>query len=530
MIIVFNLVLVLLVLLIAYWWANQGLFSALLHLVCVIAAGAIALAFWEPATVGIFMRGGAFDDYAWGFTLVGLFCVSLLVLRVAMDKLVPSNVNIPTWANLAFGFPIGAVSGVLTMGFLIIGAGFIQSHQELIGYTGYGRDARTSNVQRIGGTLWIPVHQCTAGFYEYLSLGSLYPTFNNTPLAHYNPDLYRQASLVRDSYEWGQAKLSLLPDAAEVLGVQRDEQSNRHAVEIDFKAMSRDFGEQLTLSRSQIRLITHPVNGSVQIIHPDEWIQDTQDASRQRFRFDDLSHYITSIPGRESATVSIEFPVPAGHTARFIQIRGTRYQLPQATPVPPGSLGTGMASANQTNSQPVSPGSAPSIQGQIRVSNDIRPMNISSNQLPGTMRHNDRFLTEGRMTHRPGGDRAMRTLAIRGIDEPSGTKVIQLDVSRGTPADIFGAVRNQVGEGAVLALVDSEGHTYSPIGYLHEHREGNTIRLEPGRFLRTAEELPVLPTAGSDKLRLIFRVTENATIVAFRYGDVTVGTCQLVAQ
>ena len=37
MTIIFNLLIIGLVLLIAYWWANEGLFSSILHLVCVIA-------------------------------------------------------------------------------------------------------------------------------------------------------------------------------------------------------------------------------------------------------------------------------------------------------------------------------------------------------------------------------------------------------------------------------------------------------------------------------------------------------------
>jgi hypothetical protein len=271
MIVLFNLLIIFIVLLIAYWWANQGLFSAILHLVCVVAAGAIALAFWEPVTLGLLMSGGMFDDYAWGVSLVLLFCLSLAVLRVAADKLAPGNVNIPMWANLSFGFVVGLAASIITAGILLTGVGFLQSHREIMGYTGYGRSARDATVTQTGQGLWLPVHRITSGFYEYLSLGSLYPHFNNTPLAHYNPELYKQASLVRDSFERGKGKLSLLPSAATVHRLQRDEQNNRYAVEVEFKALSRDFGQQLTLSSSQIRLITHPLGGSPRIVHPEAW-------------------------------------------------------------------------------------------------------------------------------------------------------------------------------------------------------------------------------------------------------------------
>ena len=111
MITVFNLVILGLVVLIGYWWANQGVFSGILHLLCVIVAGAIAFAFWEPLTVGLLLRGNAFDNYAWGVSLVGLFVAVLLPLRLATNKLIPANVDLPHWANLSFGFPVGAGSG-----------------------------------------------------------------------------------------------------------------------------------------------------------------------------------------------------------------------------------------------------------------------------------------------------------------------------------------------------------------------------------------------------------------------------------
>lgn len=528
MIVLFNLLIIFIVLLIAYWWANQGLFSAMLHLVCVIVAGAIALAFWEPVTINLFLRGGAFDDYAWGVSLVLLFSVSLVVLRVASDKLAPGNVNVPMWANLSFGFVVGLAAAIITAGFVLTGIGFLQSHKDVMGYTGYGRSARTAEVTQIGPTLWLPVHRMTSSFYEYLSLGSLYPYFNNTPLAHYNPEIYKQASLVRDSYQAGRGKLSLLPRAVTVHRVQRDEQANRYAVEVEFLAESRDFGQQLTLSSSQIRLITHPVNGSPRAVHPDAWTQEVQDGGRRRYRFDDVSHYITSIPGRETARVVIEFQVPHGYTPRFIQIRGTRFGLPQAQAAPPGALGAAMTQATPSTMQ-ITPDVGRSIQSLIEVTNGIRPIMLSINQLPGTIREHDRYLIEGTLTHRSGGDRPTRSLMVRGIEEPPGTKVVQLNVSRGTAADIFGPLRTQVGEGAELSLVDSQGNAYSPIGYLHTHAQGTTLRLEPSRFIRTAEELPVLPTSGTDTMKLIFRVTRGATVVGFRYGDVTVGTCNVAA-
>ena len=64
MIIVFNIILLGLIGLIAYWWANQGLFSAILHLLCVIVAGAVAFGVWEPLVYGLLLKGNWFDGFA----------------------------------------------------------------------------------------------------------------------------------------------------------------------------------------------------------------------------------------------------------------------------------------------------------------------------------------------------------------------------------------------------------------------------------------------------------------------------------
>ena len=144
--IIFNVLCILIVLVIAYWWANQGLFSAIIHLLCVITAGALALAFWERLTVGLLLRGSWFDAYAWGIALVGVFVLALFVLRLATNKLVPSNVDLPQWANLGFGLPVGAVSGVLTIGILLLGLGFVHSQRTILGFVGDARDSSSSIV------------------------------------------------------------------------------------------------------------------------------------------------------------------------------------------------------------------------------------------------------------------------------------------------------------------------------------------------------------------------------------------------
>ena len=528
-----NIVLIALVAMIAYWWANQGLFSAIIHLLCVIVAGAIALAFWEPLTVGLLLHGNAFDNYAWGVSLVGLFVVALLLLRLATNKLIPANVDLPHWANLSFGFPVGAASGVLTIGMLIIGIGFIQSEREIFGYVGTARSARTGQVGEVGSRMWLPFHKWTDEFYSRLSVGSL---STPRPLRHYYPNLSDQAvSLIRDSYRGGRGQVSLLPSAASVDAVYVCPELGRCAVHVKFRRGALDFDEQLTISAAQLRLIAWPQGKDKPYISfPVSWTQEIKGVGIGTYLFDDLSHYIRSVPGREAADVTIEFPFPAELEPRFIQIKGTRYDFLrlQKQTLTRQAYEAALSGMGET-SPPVGPppdlaGARPLDDADFSVSHTIRPVVVSSNQLPGTIKESNKFLVSGDALFKMGRGLISRALRIKGIDQPAGTRIVQLNVSRGRSADIFGPLRDRAGAKARPVLIDSQGHHYSPIGFIHVNPEGVRIFLDPGRGIASADDLPHLPTTGEQELRLVFRVTDNITIVGFRLGDVAVGTCNLI--
>ena len=115
MFIILNILIIALVLLIAYWWANQGLFSAILHLVCVIVAGAVALAVWEPLTLGLLIRGNMFDDFAWGAALIGVFAITYGAFRFLTDTLRVSDERVVglTGAQFLMVLVVGAGGWIL---------------------------------------------------------------------------------------------------------------------------------------------------------------------------------------------------------------------------------------------------------------------------------------------------------------------------------------------------------------------------------------------------------------------------------
>jgi hypothetical protein len=516
--------------LIAYWWSNQGAFSALLHFICVVVAGAVALAVWEPITTQWLLSGGFFDSYIWGISLIGVFAITLLILRVTMDKTIPANVELPAWMNYAFGLPVGAAAGVITVGIILIGCGFMQSTTEILGVKGAWRAGRTAEVgvepdQR----LWVPVHEITYELYAWLSVTSLN---TSQPLRQYSPRLDWQAvSLVRDSWGDGKGRLSQQPDDARIQALYQcnDCTPARYAVKVLFNATARDYGEQLTLSRSQVRLIGD-AKGTAEgrSAYPDSWTQ--YDGWH---KFDDRSHFVSSQPGQESAAVTFEFVADdlRGQPPRFIQIRNIRYRLPTPQPASTGEFrqASGSAVASDGGLGLATGSGGGSLQAAIEVSNDIRPVTVSKNQMPGGIKEVDRWLTEGEGEFRRGGERPSRALMIQGIFEPAGTRIVKVNVSRNSAASIYGAAREGVPADAALALVDDKGQKYSPMGYVYQRPDQTTIiKLDPRNYLRTLEMIPELPTASEGHiLHLCFTVTNGANLVEFRLGDKVIGTCNV---
>ncbi len=532
MFIVFNILVIFLTVLIAYWWATQGLFSAIIHLLCVVVAGAIALAAWEPLAMS--MLGGRWSDgFVWGVSLVGVFVVVLFVLRLATNKLVPNNLHLPHWADLAFGGPVGFAAGVLTIGILILGAGQVQSNRTLLGWVGWGRSSRDGSVKAIQD-LWLPCHRLTGAFYELLSVGAF---STSTPLRDYNPELYRlSGSLIRDSAIEGKGQTAMPEEGIRVANTWVCD--NRCAVKFRYAPLARDFGVQLSITANQIRLITWPTeSGPPKNVFPTRWRQPMKDGGDVTFQFDGYTNYITSVPGRETGDVLIEFDTTqaAGARPRFIQIKGTRYDLPRPEDVTCSEIddilgGASVASGGESGGGASVDTSGTRIDSAIQLSNGINPILANKNSMPAGIKERELYLYDGDglFPKGPSSGLISKSLRILGIEEPDGTKILQVNVSRGSsPADIFGAIQAKAGDDTRPALVDSDGNTYTAIGFIHEKIDGTRIMLDPSKGIRSMDELPVLPSSGSEKLRLVFRVTEGVTIVGFKLGEVTVGTCNV---
>ncbi len=527
MIIIFNILLIGMAALIAYWWATQGLLSALLHLVCVIAAGTLAFAFWEPLAIAM-MSGGTFDNYAWGVSLIGTFTISLLILRVISDKIAFGNTQFPDIVNLAAGGVAGIFSGVLTVGICVISMGFIQSTTDIMGYQGIGRDgSNNSIVTNVGGQLIIPFTRLTNDFFGMLSVGAFRPDISGTPLLHYNPKIDELSCLVRDSINNGKGQLALLPDAASVTKVRMSE-NGLIVMQVHFNAEALDFGGQLCLSSSQVRLISKASGQKTpQVIYPVRWEQETQNDGQNVYNFDAVSHYASSVPARKTADITFVFEADNTFIPRFLQIRGTRLDVPSTDSVALAETDIERYTGKIVSAEDIRGGRPVMgypLDNIVLITERLGKLTLSTNGLPSSIVVEDAYFIEGKLVRKWTSPGVSGKLRVKGVRNDDGAKVVQIDVSRNSAASIFDLIP-VVGVHAEIALIDNDHNKYWPIGYYLDTGGKMDLTLSPGSPIRTIGELPPLPTSGAIKMTLIFQVTEGQTIRELMLGDITVGTC-----
>jgi hypothetical protein len=527
--------------LIAYWWANQGTFSAIIHCTCVIVAAALAFAVWEPLAIRILAMPGL-EVWAWGIALLVPFAIFLLILRIAADKLVPDNLNFPQVVNYVVGGAFGLLAAIVTVGMIVLGAGFTQSDVRLIDFRGTVRTTTAKGQPDYAGSpnLWIPVHSITAELMATLSGGAFWPEFGK-PIREVRPKLAAAAvSLHRDSMQDGLARTTAPPASVSVAGLRYspdyenvDRSRGAYLLELSIGSGANDSGGILTVSSSQVMLVGKGSGAKEPpVAHPIQFSQPNQSGSRSLFAFDDVLNYCSNVPGQQESKMMFVFPATpfgppeAGNGPRFVLFKNNRYELPAPTGQPLGGmemLASLRGSTTGAGAGPLVDPTAKTIRSSD-ITNDagIKPAVCSINELT-TMEQVDQLLTEGVQEFVKGGALASKANRINGIFAREGTGIVRLDISRrNSSIDLWNdrtKTREEAGDSAPLYIVDSLGNQYTPIGYIWVKPDAVEIRLDPKRGIPTIGDFPNQPSSGAHELLAIFNPTAGAKIVSIRLGD-----------
>lgn len=358
----------------AYVWMTRGFFSAFIHMMCTVAAGAIAFAAWEP--LGYWLLDVAPDrgfgtfigGMAWAIALAAPFAVSLAVLRGVVDLMLPANAPCDPVVDYIGGGVCGLVSGVITAGFLVLTVGFLRLPPESLGYNAvrYSEQAMGRGSIEANKETFVPwADRITAGLYERLSLasfrtgsplGRLYPEFEQVPAAMRmnfegkSRNTMRAEDLkidrwytVGDAARGGDMNALLTdawnPDPQRFVDPDGEPINNGHLAGflVNFGPGAKEKGGQVVVGAGQARLVVQKVDPTVdgpdaKPVYPIAVISSVADPASTalaRFRFDGTDVFVASVGAGADAPMAFEFPVPRGYRAASFYVKNIRFDVPQ---------------------------------------------------------------------------------------------------------------------------------------------------------------------------------------------------------
>lgn len=184
---------VVLVLTMTFFQGLQGLFSAMITCVLTILSAALAFGFYEDLYLNVLMEH--LPDQGRAVALVGIFVVSLIVLRVAFDILIAGNMQFPVYVDRAGGGAFGFVTAMIIVGVLSVGIHMLPFGPSFLGFSRYalvdetgkaiepgadlkeGTDFRGTldwgKVEHRRRTLWLNPDGFTVGLVKILSSNAL---------------------------------------------------------------------------------------------------------------------------------------------------------------------------------------------------------------------------------------------------------------------------------------------------------------------------------------------------------------------
>jgi hypothetical protein len=135
---VFALCMLLFVGVVAFFHYLQGFFSATISAILAVIAAVFAVSYHE--TVVESLLGGKMANQAHALTLLALFAVIYLLLRIIFDKAIPGNLRLPVLVDKVGAVVMGLIAGIFGVGVISIAAQELPFRTGIGGYTRYPVD------------------------------------------------------------------------------------------------------------------------------------------------------------------------------------------------------------------------------------------------------------------------------------------------------------------------------------------------------------------------------------------------------
>ena len=551
-------------LIMAAFWAKEGLFSSFLHCVLVILAGSLAIAFWEPLAFMLLGSGSMATHFAWGVALLVPFGLFLFLMRLAMDKLVPGNLVFPQIVDLAGGAGFGLISGVLTAGLIIIGVSFLPG-ASYFGYKPYAV-AADSKVEHVSSLL-LPADTITSGFFETISAGAFHPFFGDS-LATASPDLAAQAGQFGLAHDYDEfASLVAAPDTvsvvtaaqaptpAEKAGIAKVvidalpanlqaqlEGGKDHlvAVQLNFSANSAgtfDTDRTLRLPPAQVRLLPK-AGGELGVLPIAFATQNDSDSNKLDFR-PIINNNVIVYATPSTSKVTCLFLVPAEFEPGAVRVRNLR--VPITGDITEGGeavaalLGEPKSAENvlkdgesKTGEGEVGEATGPATGTQATGIEQTAQLPHMFSKNAGTgFSYTDSepaAITDGAGVVKTSHGNVVAGNRVELIYGPSHMAMIRLEIEQRHMQSLLGAARAAAAGLGGVWLEDNRGQgvdsQYFPIAFALDQGGAMDIAIASGgTFFRSARELPVDRMNASDKLYLYFQVPYGVTLTSYNIGE-----------
>jgi hypothetical protein len=572
-----------------YIWLTRGFFSALIHLACTIAAGAIAFGVWEPLGdlllanspdrgAGTFVR-----DATWGVALAVPFAAALALLRVATNKLLPFNAQCDKVGDAVGGLICGVASGVITAGFFMMSVGLLRVGPDSLGYTPVSYTTQATargSVERDKG--WVVnltprVDLATARLYSYLSRTTLR---TGEPLAKWRPELADEIAANRLTFE-GKSRNTIKAKDFRVngwytIGLEKNDTSytgsrsiaalladkwntsSQGVVDLSGERITSGYvaGFQVQMQSGAREKVGQVIVGSGQVrlvvesVADEEWrtlfpvavvsamdvtsLQPGEEPAYARFRFDGTDVYVASAGGASDTVMSFEFAVPSGFKPIGLYVKGTRWEVPEGTPAKhfadPAQRDAeieargGVLPSESSAAAAIAPIMVTNALGFTIQSGSERSLEIYSDGGRNWIRDGEAKFPKSAITRAAGLE---RSLQINTFEVTPDTVIVKVNVSMNSPASLLSEAALSADSRQPLLLVDTNGKTYEPIGFIYRDNEKYHIRYTAGRPIRSLEELAqsgiTLSTSRPEQqLELIFRPTFGVKLATFQIGGTVV--------
>jgi uncharacterized membrane protein required for colicin V production len=563
---------------VTYMWIIRGFFSALIHLVCTVIAGAVAFGVWEPVSYWLLESapasgvGSHLTGMAWGVGLLVPFALTLGILRLVVDKMLPANVVLSAKFNYAGGGVCGLLAGVLTGGIVAMGLGHFRTGPD------FGTPIRfvNGNPKRDGG-LWLPIDKMTGAVYSSLSERAFR---TSEPLAKWHPAVHEEGGTLQWSFEGKNRNTTRLSDF-EVIGrfnvgengkakfstLTRDmwheggqaiqkvydldgnpfpEGTNLEGIVVKFKPEAKDKSGKFSVGAAQVNLVLENDDGDRKRVHP---IAVSSQAQSDKPVFGrwwlDAGAYIASVGAAADTIFAFEFPCPPGYKPIAIYVKGARRVIekkPDAIFRSSAERDGAIASAfiSIGNVAPVADLDLSAAVPAERVKGSgqgaaapLAHVNITE-MLPFIIQKGTHDLLEideeGDRNIIINGELKLNADSLnssRGIDRKLEIKrllvapdqvIVQIDTSA-PPYSLLNKVFVNQETNDVPTLYDQNNVPYVPVGWAYQDESILWMRYTPGNPITKFDQLPPVSASRSgQKLTLIYRVSKGVSLKHYGCG------------